>query len=178
MPRSYHVQDSEFLSSLRKGNEAAFSWLFQEYFRPLCLFASKIVANEEANDIVQNYFTYLWEHPEKFEDVESIEAYLYTSIRNNCLTHLSQRPYIYWESYLPLTDDESIESKIVFLETIKQLYQYIDRLSPALRKVMRLYYLEGKSVEQVALELNLDRESVRRQRLRGVVAIRKLIDIK
>lgn len=174
MPRSYNIQDPEFLSSLRKGNDAAFSVLFREYSRPLCLFASKIVSREEANDVVQNFFAYLWEHPEKFKEVESIEAYLYKSIRNNCLTHLSQRPYFILESCFQLTDEESIDTKIVFSETIRQLYQYIDRLSPALQQVMKLYYLEGKTVEEIASELNLDRESVRRQRLRGVIAARKL----
>lgn len=175
MPRSYNIQDPEFLASLRKGDEAAFSWLFREYFRPLSLFASKIVSKEEAHDIVQNLFSKLWEHPAKFKNVDSLKSYLYSSIKNNCLSHVSKQGHLDWKSYLNLSDEDSIDQRIIIVETIKELHQFIDQLTPAVHRIMKMYYLEGKTVNEIADEIGLDPESVRRQRLRGVLAIRKLV---
>ena len=38
--------------------------------------------------MVQDTFVSLWDKRERLESIKSVKAYLYTAVRNNCLTRL------------------------------------------------------------------------------------------
>lgn len=66
-----------------------------------------------------------------------------------------------------------MEEAVIAAETARELYQFIDSLSPSLRQIIRLYYLEGKSNKEIAAQLNIEPDTVTRQRLRAIMALRK-----
>ncbi len=72
----------------------------------------------------------------------------------------------------PPTEEPSFEETLIAAETAREVYELIETLSPALQKVIKLYYLEGKSNREIAQELDIEPDTVIRQRLRGVVAMR------
>jgi len=66
-----------------------------------------------------------------------------------------------------------MEEAVIAAETARELYQFIETLSPALRQIIRLYYLEGKSNREIAQQLQIEPDTVIRQRLRAIMALRK-----
>lgn len=48
------------------------------------------------------------------------------------------------------------------------------RSVPGLKPVIRLYYLEGLTNREIATALNIEPDSVTRQRLRAIMALRKM----
>lgn len=76
---------------MKKGDRAAFDALFLRSYPILCSFALKFIDdNDEAENIVQDVMLYLWEN-RKTTEVQSIQSYLFTSVRNRCLTALSHK---------------------------------------------------------------------------------------
>lgn len=166
-------KDLLLLHAFRKGEEKAFDQLFREYFAPLSYFAHGLIQQQaDAEDIVQDCFIALWKRRQQLTHIESIKSYLYTSIRYQCLKYLrKKRKQLDNTSDLPT--EPTVEALIISADTARQLYQLIQTLSPSLQDVIRLYYLEGKSNHEIAGILHIDPESVSRQRLRGLIALRK-----
>lgn len=88
--------------------DSNFTKLFNELYSSLCQYCIKLVHNKDiAEDIVQEQFIYLWENREKLEHIESIEAYLYRSVKNKSINHLK---YWFSKNTYPL-DTDLIETK-------------------------------------------------------------------
>ena len=165
--------DPLFLSSFHRGEEAAFDCLFREYFPSLTYFANRILSDKAASeDIVQDCFVQLWERRDRLTHIKAIKSYLYTSVRNQSLKYLEKKQR---QSKIEAKEliQPSIEESVIAAETARELYQFIDTLSPALREIIRLYYLEGKSNKEIAAQLNIEPDTVIRQRLRAIMALRK-----
>ena len=76
---------------IKNGDRAAFDALFLRSYHILCSFALKLIDDsDEAENIVQDVMLYLWENRQT-TDVHSVRSYLFTSVRNRCLTALNHK---------------------------------------------------------------------------------------
>lgn len=174
MLRLNGIQDPLFLNSFQQGEEAAFDCLYREFFPALTYFADRILADPNAaKDVVQDAFVILWQRRSSLDHISEIKAYLYTTVRNQCLKHLEKHQRQN-DCILPVPEESSIEEAIIASDTARELYQLINSLSPALYQIVRLYYLEGKSNHEIAAMLNIEPDTVIRQRLRAIMALRKI----
>ncbi|MGN0191809.1 MAG: RNA polymerase sigma-70 factor [Candidatus Cryptobacteroides sp.] len=75
---------------IRKDDRASFEALFRCVYPVLCTFALKYVPDiEDAENIVQDVMLNIWEN-RKSSDIKDIKSYLFTSVRNRCLTFSTQ----------------------------------------------------------------------------------------
>lgn len=167
---------SWYTDSSGNWDETAFDSLFRELFAPLSYFAVKLVKEPSlADDIVQDCFVKLWEKREELSHVKALKNYLYSMVRNACLKHLERGKISTGELEENLPDpDLVIEKSLIAAETARELYHFISSLSPALQQIIRLYYLEGMNNREIATALNIEPDSVTRQRLRAIMALRKM----
>lgn len=173
MLRLNGTQDPLFADSFQRGEEAAFDCLYREYFAALTYFANRILADcETAEDLVQDCFVQLWQRRDRLYHIKAIKSYLYTAVRNQCLKQL-QKQKRNIDLVEPDKAEPSMEEAVIAAETARELYQFIETLSPALQKIIRLYYLEGKSNREIARQLHIEPDTVTRQRLRAIMALRK-----
>lgn len=124
-----------------------------------------------AEDIVQDSFVLLWQRRDRLQHITAIKSYLYTTVRNQSLKHIEKLKKQKLVS-VPQKEPGSDES-IIAAETARELYAMIATLSPALQQIIRLYYLEGKSNKEIAQQLHIEPDTVIRQRLRAILALRK-----
>ena len=83
--------DSELAKLLKSSDEAAYTELYDRYWRRLYLFASRMLQDEEQGmDIVQDLFTALWHNRKEFDITTSLKTYLYTSVRNLTLNYINK----------------------------------------------------------------------------------------
>jgi len=62
--------------------------LFNQYYSPLCNYATKIISDSTiAEDIVQDLFVQLWEN-EKLEKIENTERFLLRATKYKCIDYL------------------------------------------------------------------------------------------
>ena len=77
--------DADLLAGTRAGDEACFAALFRRYHGDLLAFASSIVGEAEAGDVVQGVFVSLWELRHDVEAAPTLKAYLFRATRNRAL---------------------------------------------------------------------------------------------
>lgn len=75
MQTSVLTNERVLLQKLKEGDEAAFRYVFDVYYRRLCVYAERFVIHqEEAEDIVDEAFLQLWNGKKTFEQMEHVKA--------------------------------------------------------------------------------------------------------
>ena len=83
------ITDPKIFQQIRKGDEAAFSRLFNGYYASLCFFAAKYIGDLDlSRSLVQQVFVDLWMKREKIDVNISVKSYLYQSVKNRCIDYL------------------------------------------------------------------------------------------
>ena len=67
-------------------NSAVFKIEFDRLYVPLCMYSLRILnIREEAEDVVQQCFTAVWQILRNGEEISNLKGYLYRSVRNRSL---------------------------------------------------------------------------------------------
>lgn len=161
MAASLVINNASPMVSIRL-DEQEFHDIFNKYYVPLCLFASRYVDEAEISaDIVQDAFAKLWQIREDFFYLHQVKAFLYTAVRNKSLNELehSKVVYEYAQKIINKETDAFFHDAVVEEETYRILAEAIDRLSQQMRAIMRLA-LEGKKNAEIAERLSVSGETV------------------
>lgn len=167
--------DHLLLQGLKRGDDAAFDHLFRAYFTGMSRYANSIIKDpQSAEDIAQECLETLWRRRKNLPDIQSINAYLYRSVLLQCYKWMKGRKF----SPSPAESDAHeppVLQAIVASETARKLYNLLDTLPKSQQEVIRLHYLEEKSTREIATLLDIAVDSVRKQRTRALLALRKAI---
>lgn len=153
-----------------------FEDIYLAYFSKMKHFAREyVVLEQDAENIVQDVFTELWEKREMLSMQINLVAYLFTTVKNKCLNHLRHK-MIVQETANKIQEEYSItlrmnlDSLEVFDQNIfsdQDIEQIINRalnaLSPKCREIFIMSKLEGKKQKQIAAELNISINTVETQ---------------
>ena len=63
--------------------------LFRRYYPSLIFYATRLVGEEEAEDVVQDVFVELWKRKDHIEIGDQIQAFLYRAVYTLSLIHIS-----------------------------------------------------------------------------------------
>ena len=158
--------------------ESRYKILFNEFYPALVQFAFSFINNEEAaKDIVQEIFIRIWEKKVKFENELLLRKYLYLSTQNKCFTYLRDRKVQHYHKQQIIDNyQEQEESNIIHSlikeEVYRQLLSYVEQLPPQCKKIC-LLTLDGKKPSEIAKELDLNVETVKKQKK---IALKRLQD--
>ena len=83
--------DVQLMIALRNGEERAFNTLFMRYYPALCVYAQQFVGDEDAKEIVQNLMAWIWGNCNMMVIESNLRSYLFSAVRNSCLTELNKR---------------------------------------------------------------------------------------
>ncbi|WP_317171735.1 RNA polymerase sigma factor [Pedobacter panaciterrae] len=76
------LSDQELTGLLKNGDQTAYAMIYQRYYRLLYIHAlKKLNDEEEAKDIIQEFFTTLWTKRETILQDTNFAAFLYKSVR-------------------------------------------------------------------------------------------------
>ena len=126
--------------------------LFRKYYPNLLFYATRLVGEEEAEDVVQDVFVELWKRRDSMEIGEQIQAFLYRAVYTRSLNVLKHRNiesgYIAIveeinqkrvEFYQP--DNNEVIRRIEDRELRKEIYDAINELPDKCKEVFKLSYL-------------------------------------
>lgn len=178
------MNENELVSNLRKGSEEAFEFVFKKYFSGLCLFAEHYVKDKQiAEEIVEDFFCYLWEKCNYIAIESSLKGYLYTSIHNRCLKYLRhqkvQNNYIESLQYL-FTDKEILEpvsdsypeDNLISKELEEKILHEIDALPDQCKKIFSMNRFENLTYIEISEKLGLSVNTVKTQMARALEKLR------
>lgn len=160
-----------FIDELNAGVESAFKTLFDIHFRQLCFFSNKIVNDQDAaKDIVQEVFVSYWKSGVEVENIAGVRAYLYRSVQNRSLNHISRhKKKDEISNSLPhetMTESNYLREQIE-AEVINEIFEAIKELPEQCRRIFELSYIFRYEIKQIAEDLNISVNTVKTQRLRA-----------
>lgn len=86
---SHNTMPDIGISVHKTDSSVVFERVFKEHFKNLHAYACSILKDsDEAEEMVQNVFYKLWEKKEKIGELQSIPAYLYRSVYNECMNYV------------------------------------------------------------------------------------------
>ena len=164
--------------------QKSFSDIYSIYYVRMLRFSQTyVIAEEDAENIVQDTFLYLWEHLDLLKDIEHLDAFLFTLIKNRCLNFLKHQSYIQAKT-CSLKADEELEYQLnlyaleQFDEAVSSipevenlLSQTMQKLPERCREIFLLSRLEGLKYKEIAERLNISVNTVENQ---ISIALRKL----
>jgi RNA polymerase sigma-70 factor (ECF subfamily) len=177
--RKTNYTDNDALQALINGRQEGLGFFFKQYYSQLCYFAGTLLNDEcLAQEISSDAFTKLCQSSQSLATEGSIKAWLYSTVRNACIDHLRKvkrlrvsEPGLRSSS----TIEQSVLHTITQTETINQIVYTIDKLPPQCGRIFTMFYIQGKSYNEIAKELNLSPQTVRNQTQRAAKLLRKII---
>ena len=170
--------DEYLLSLLGKGDEQAFTIIYQRYHKLLYVVAYKYLKNDcSAKDSVQQIFYRLWESRSVLIINMNLRNYLYTMLKNHLLNEIRnnymamEKNYEFAQEKVEYEDDvlDTIEKK----EIEEQLYQAINGL-PEQKKQVCLYKLRGNlSNLEIANKMGISVPTVKTHYAQAVKMLRE-----
>jgi len=153
----------------RFDDQKAYKELFTTLYSPLFLFAKSMVKSKEAaEEIVSDVFIRIWEKRRDLEKIENLKVYLYVSIRNAALNHLSLQKRTSTNSLEEFhAEFTSIyfdpEQLLITADMIALIKKSIDQLPPKCKIIFKLVKEDGLKYREVAEILNLSVKTVENQ---------------
>jgi len=101
----------------------------------------------------------------QFRGHSSLSAYLTVIARRICVNELARRQAARevqpkGDHRLPVGEPEEPPKAQLGLESLEEVQRLLSKLPSKERKVVRLYYLEGRSYEEISTELNIPVNSI------------------
>lgn len=118
-----------------------FDELYTAYFRKVYAFSLSLTRNSHmAEEITQETFFRVMNHPDSFQGNASIETYLCRIARNLFLTNLRKRKKEYpdEEAFEKLPSEKSIEGDLLQRETVQRLHRFLHQMEEPYKEVFTL----------------------------------------
>ena len=88
---SFFMSDIQNIGGNNIDWNSFFQSIYKTYYSRLCVFAYGFLQNEnDAEEIVQNVMLKLWEQKDKINEIENMQAYLFRSVKNQCLNFIKR----------------------------------------------------------------------------------------
>jgi RNA polymerase sigma-70 factor (ECF subfamily) len=173
------LEKDNWLTAFNQGNSSAFRVIFDNYNKLLFSSVIQLVKDkEQAEDIVSESFTKLWQRHEVFQTEEHIKAFLFVTTRNaslNYLRHIQRKTASQSElSYLQRDkDDQDIITEMIEGELLRKIYPMIETLPNKCKTIFKLIYFEDASTDEVAEKLHITPRNVLNQKRRALQLLKK-----
>ena len=179
-----HLQKFELqldLKIIHRYDDEALRMLYSHFYKALVAFACQMVDDVPvAEEIVQDAFCRLWQLRNTFKNENTLKAYLYNTVRNASISHLrhmqveNRRIAQYEKEYKLMNPKDESEMEMHREELMRQLLLAIEELPPKQRQLF-LMAVKGMTGEEIAREMNISIDGVKKQRQRGIAKLRMML---
>ncbi|HSY76298.1 MAG TPA: RNA polymerase sigma-70 factor [Bacteroidia bacterium] len=160
--------DNDIAVSIQKGDIMAFESVFKAHYKPLCSYAMAMLKDiDQADEVVQQVFCKIWERRSSLQITSSVKAYLYRSVRNDCLNQIKHTKIK--EQYIKHSTDhlnrssDSASHKLLGRELEIKIQEAIDELPEQCAVIFRLSRFEELKYKEIAEQLSISIKTVENQ---------------
>ena len=182
------ISDNELILMAKAGNDQAMETLVSRYLSIVYGACLRYLNNtDEAEDAVQETFIKVWRNLKKIDPQKNFKAWAMEIAKNTCLDAIKRKRAVplsafedeegnnYLSDSLRSTapsPDASAEQSIL----ARALTAATDKLSPAYRKVLSLYYKDGLNFREIAETLDEPLHTVKSRHRRAIINLRLILD--
>ena len=174
---------------MKNSFEEDYRMLFRRYYAGLSFYASRLVGEDDAEDIVQDVFMEIWKRKDDIELGEQAQSLLYRSVYARAINLINHRAVV--EKY-NAEEAELLKKKMEYYEPDRsevlkhienrelrvEIYKAINALPDKCREVFKLSYLYDMKNKDIADTLSISLRTVEahmykalkflRERLKGL----------
>jgi RNA polymerase sigma-70 factor (ECF subfamily) len=169
--------DEEICRLLSRGRQTlAFEALVVRYqAKVFRLVLSMVVNVARAEEVTQDIFLKVWQSLRAYDGRAALSTWIYAIARNTSISHLRAESY---RRVLPLEEAPEPASRVPSGLSSLEVAQLVERLPDAQRQVVTLFYLQERSIEEVALMLDLPEGTVKSHLHRGRKTLAAMMEVK
>lgn len=177
---SLKYSEKEIIEALRKKEEEAYCFLFDEYFERMVWFAEYFLLDrKEGEDIVQEVFLKLWHESRVLDIRTNLKTYLFSLVRNACLNRIK---HLHIEDrHKQLLAEAQLYAEIPDIELdpvlVKKIYAAIDELPEQARIIFKRCVIDGKKYKEVAEEMGISVNTINTQMKRAYKYLRERLQL-
>lgn len=157
-----------------------FEGVYKQYYIRLCRYAWAFVNDMDvAKDIVSEVFSDLWRDRGSVEQ-DTISQYLYTIVRNRSLNFLRRQRGM--EKYIEYCQAAATYDTDTYLrnmdERMDEIRRVIATMPEKTQHVLRQCYVNGMTYKEVAAELGITTDGVKKHITKAFALLRKHFNVK
>jgi len=181
------LSDPDFLQ-FQQGDKKIFEELFWFYKSEIYSYAHNLLRNiADAEDVTAFAFSQLWLVRDKIKEPSHIKPTLYKTARNECITIFRDRKR---RRLIPFDEDmlreiqetDSIDDlnmdSLKFKMIMQLMEEEIEKLPPKQKEVARLFFLQRRSMKEVAQIMDIKYKTANGQWTTGKAKLLKALEKK
>jgi len=153
-------------ASITLNSFSAFEIFFKENYHTACLVALRYIKNQqEAEDVVQETFLYLWEKRTEMQIRQSLKQYLLQAVKNRSINFVNRERKFHEEINDELEISQNTDSEDAFAkeELAVLVSKSIDKLPAQCKRIFLLAYVDNLTYNQIAESLGLSKNTIKTQ---------------
>lgn len=186
-----HLSDEEgasLIAGIHAGKERAFVQLKDKFYFPTVWFTHRLTGNWlESESIVSETLEKIYLLRKNFNTIADLRAFMIVTCRNSAYNYLrdlasQQKQEILTPDPGDLQarpghsePDNETENGILRLEMLQKMHEQIGKLTPKRRQLLNLY-MQGLDTTQIATEMGISQEAVRKAKFKAIHRIRKNLE--
>jgi RNA polymerase sigma-70 factor (family 1) len=158
--------DNLLVQNLSKSNILAFNSLYKKYSRRLYRFAyGYLKSEEEAEELVQEVFTIIWEKRKELKEELSFKSFLFSIAFNIIRKHFRTKAYLteYLKSGVRSELDLQTTNQVVYNSLFKFIFDVVNQLPQRRKEIFNMSRVQGCSIKEIAEELKISHKTVENQ---------------
>jgi len=151
--------------------------LFHVLYDRLVYFSMQIVKDKDlARDVTQDAFIKYWQQKETvMQNYIAVKSFLYATVKNASFNIIRHNKVV--EEYAGKHGDEEFEEasvmeSIITAEVLAEIHNAIESLPERYRIISVMGYMEGKKNQEIADELGMSVNTVKKQKQRALELLR------
>lgn len=145
-----------------------FKAAFEKYYQALCHYAYGFINDRDScEDLVQEIFVKIWENKKDLLGSEGLRFYLYTAVKNNCLSFIQKRNKSFFVpiDHQPLAVENLAEEKLegAGRDSLKMVQTGLSRLPPKCKDAFLLSRIGNFSYKEIAEAMDISIKTVENQ---------------
>ncbi|HJD10289.1 MAG TPA: RNA polymerase sigma-70 factor [Candidatus Phocaeicola caecigallinarum] len=164
--------------------EVTYKALFRRYYAGLLFYATRLVGEDDAEDIVQDVFVEVWRRQDTVEIGEQFQSFLYRSVYTKAINLLKHKAVAesynadaveFYQKKLDYyqPDHTDVISRIENRELRSELHRAIDELPDKCREVFKLSYLHDMKNKDIADVMGISLRTVEAHMYKALKVLRE-----
>ncbi len=160
--------DAYYVQRIQAGDTECFACLIDRYSERVYALIVKVVRNrEDAEELVQDVFMKVFKHLPSFKGDSSLATWIYRIAYNTAISETRKKKHellVLEETQWANTSEEDAADAWGLTdsaEQVERLEKALERLSADERFLILLYYMEDKTVEEIAVISGLTQTNVK-----------------
>lgn len=167
--------------------ENTYKDLFRQYYSSLLFYATRLVGEEDAEDLVQDVFVEIWKRQDSIELGSQIQSFLYRSVYTKAINHLKHQAIAnnytaeeveFYQKRLEYYQPDQSETirRIENKELRTEIKEAINELPDKCKEVFKLSYLHDMKNKDIADVMGISLRTVEAHMYKALKILRKKLE--